>query len=65
VLFDNNPDGGSQYPLIDDIRLDQIWLLRKTKNMDRSGNSCDTLGVLDPQDVQPLAREQQLKRYVK
>ena len=64
VLFDNNPDGGSEYPLIDDIRKDQIWLLRKAKSME-GGNGKDILGVLDPQDVQPLAKEQQLKGYVK
>jgi hypothetical protein len=65
VLFDNNPDGGSEYPLIDDIRKDQIWLLRKAKSADRSVISNDTLAVLDPQDVQPLTKEQQLKKYAK
>ena len=54
VLFDNNPDGGSEYPLIDDIRKDQIWLIRRGKGV----NSGDTLGIFEPQDVQPLSKEQ-------
>ena len=61
VLFDNNPDGGSEYPLIDDIRKDQIWLIRRGKGV----NSGDALGIFEPQDVQPLSKEQQLKKYVK
>jgi hypothetical protein len=65
VLFDNNPNGGSEDPLIADIRKDQIWLIRKGKGDDRSVSSTDTLGVFEPQDVQPLSKEQQLKKYVK
>jgi hypothetical protein len=65
VLFDNNPDGGSEYPLIDDIRKDQVWLIRKGKGADRSLKSGEDLGVFEPQDVQPLSKELQLKKYVK
>ncbi len=65
VLFDNNPDGGSEYPLIDDIRKDQIWLIRKGRGSDRNVSNADSLGVFEPQDVQPLSKVQQLKKYVK
>ncbi len=54
--------GGRDGPVSGDIRQDQIWFLRAHESKDRPDDgrdSTDTLGLWDPQDVQPL----ELKPY--
>jgi hypothetical protein len=64
-VFEDNPSEGFFRPS-GDIRKDQIWCLRLHREAgvrdDSSVATTDSLGVGDPEDIQPLSKEQEFKR---
>jgi hypothetical protein len=63
VLFDANPDPGP-FKDIDDIRQDQVWLLRRTPDIAANQRHPNALRAEEPQDVEPLSKENDLKHYL-
>ena len=63
ILFDDNPSEGDT-KIIDDLSKDQVWLLRHGANQQPNGQA-SVLGVWDPQDVQPLNKEADLRKYLR
>jgi hypothetical protein len=74
LLFEDNPSEGCTQ-ISNDVYQDQLWLLRKNKisvsqvPSDLPGAFREVfvsgLGVWDPQDVQPLAKENKFKALLK
>jgi hypothetical protein len=66
-IYEDNPSEGFFRPS-DDVRKDQIWLLRvhRTAGMrdDADVATTDLPGVWDPEDIQKSGKEQDLRKYL-
>jgi hypothetical protein len=58
-IFEDNPSMGYFRPT-DDVHKDQIWLLHR----EGYDSQTKTLGVLNPEDIQPITKESRLKRLL-
>jgi hypothetical protein len=63
-LFDTGNSVRSFEPISGDIRADQIWLLRHLRPSIERRDSTDAPGIWDPEDIQPIRRETDLRKYL-
>ena len=63
LVVDTGSSTRPAQPVTGDIRTNQIWLLRRERIGSEAGQNM--LGIYDPEDIQPIAKKEELLRLLK
>ena len=63
-IFDTGNSAMSFKPVVEDAGKDNIWFLRRLGGLGREPSSTNNLGILDPEDVQPLKLRKYFEAYL-
>ena len=62
-IFDTGNSAFSMTPISGDIRTNHIWLLHHVQPPVHTDS--DMIGIVDPEDIQPVSKKAELMRYLK